>query len=331
MGAVVADFANKNVFSVQETETVRALTLTPDGRMAAFAISGRNSREGLGFIRIWDLDVPERVREFDEEDPEIHSIAITADGRILAAARHFEDFRIWDVARGECLLTLFVNRHVRAAAITPDGHFAVCGGDSGDVWLLDLANARVVRRFTGNFGRIYAVALTPDGRFVAAFDCESCLSVWDVKTGSRKVAVSVPAKSDQLLLSTNASLAVVGAHVIDLRSVTPLSPEPRPIVAAMTQDGTIVAFAREDGSLALSAFGGTESRVIFHRSDFDPGYAEFRYGPIATGLNGDGRGAVLAFSDGRLYSIDLAASEAHEIIPRAELERLVAQELPHKF
>jgi len=89
-----------------------------------------------------------------------------------------------------------------------------------------------------------------------------------------------------------------------------------------------VAFAREDGSLSVAGFGEMEARVIFRRCDVDPAYAESPYTPVGIGLDKDGKRAVLAFWDGGLYGIDTATSGTNEIIPRAELERLVSEELP---
>ena len=90
----------------------------------------------------------------------------------------------------------------------------------------------------------------------------------------------------------------------------------------------MMACGREDGSLALAKFGESESRVIFRRSEIDPNYEQDPHRPVAVAFDRAGERSVFAFADGRLYVIESANGDAREIIPRRELERLVAEELP---
>jgi len=327
LGGVVADFATGDVFALDNPDKLRAVALTPDGRMAALAIAGKHSQKDQAFIQIWDLETRACVREFEEDDPEIHAIALSADGRLLAAGRHWEDFKVWDVGRGECLLTLHLRAHVRATAITSDGRFAVCSAEQV-VFFLDLAEGCILRRITGDLGRISSVAITPDGRFLAAVDDELRLRKWDAKSGACVAVISVPASSSNLSLSSDGNVAMVGTHVINLRAVPAADPEPHPIGAGLTQDGTLMGFGREDGSLVLTKFGESRSRVTFRRSEMDPIYREDPHHPVAITFDRAGQRSVFAFSDGRLNVVELANGDAREIIPRQELYRLVSEVLP---
>jgi WD40 repeat protein len=334
-GNLVADFRQRAMFTLDflrgnagNMRDVRTVAITPDGRLAAIAISGWGVTDTNDYISIWDLDAREMVRTLSESDKEVHAMAFSDDGRILAVGRHSGSLGIWDVREGRELLGFYesdyiwqAGRHIRAVAMTPDARFVVCGGTAQRVRLLDLQDGRMLRCFGHGLGQINDVAITPDGRTVAAFTSEGGFSAWDVATGHLIKHRFVARRHPQLLLAQDVSSAVVSSSVLNLHAIG-VENSPKQVEGAMSSDGSIALFARSDGHLVCSVFGGREDRVIFERSRVDPSFAREPSKVGSVHLSGNGSVAIVVFDDGRIYHVFTATGDCREVIPRKALKRL---------
>jgi WD40 repeat protein len=113
--------------------TLFTVTIAPDGRWLA-AGSGDQT------VRIWDAAI-------DSDDDTV---------------------RIWDVATGLARVTLTCRGIVNAVAIAPDGRRLATADGSWAVRVWDTATGQVEATLPGRYGGVYLVALTPDGRWLAA-------------------------------------------------------------------------------------------------------------------------------------------------------------------
>ena len=94
--------------------------------------------------------------------------------------------QVWDAQTGKLSFTLPHDGTVYDAVYSADGAKLVVAGGTGTVKIWDAANGRLVRelRRTGTAPRYYAVAMSPDGRFVAAIDTRGAVAhVWDAASG----------------------------------------------------------------------------------------------------------------------------------------------------
>ena len=263
-------------------------------------------------------------------------MALSADGRVLAVGRHSGSLGIWDVREGRELLhfsesdyDLQAGNHIRAVAMTPDARFVVCGGSTQRVWILDLLEGRVLRCLGRDLGEINAVAMTPDGRTVAAFSSDGGFCVWDVKTGCLTKSRLVTQMQSQLLLSHDASSAVVSSEILDLRAIS-VDDSPKPVAAAVSSDGAIVLLGRKDGSVVRTTFGGGDEQVIFERSRHDRSFSIEPSELEAVHLNTNGSVAIVCFDDSRIYRVVIDTGAWSEVIPRRTLRRLIREALPKK-
>jgi WD40 repeat protein len=134
----------------------------------------------------------------------VNSLAFTPDNQKLVVSGHHE-LTVWDIANAK-LEKRIHTRAERAYAMRflPDGKFVVAGGrpgQEGDVKIYDI-NAKPAKMEDGvaildgvndkavMLGQlidaddaVLCLALTPDGKFLAAGGCDRLVRVWDISAG----------------------------------------------------------------------------------------------------------------------------------------------------
>jgi serine/threonine protein kinase len=72
---------------------------------------------------------------------------------------------------------------VLCAAFSPDGRYALTGGEDQALCLWDMNEARKVRRLAGHDDAVAAVAFAPDGRHAVSSGRDRAVLLWDVEAG----------------------------------------------------------------------------------------------------------------------------------------------------
>src|SRR5262249_48135027 len=103
---------------------VSALVFSPDGKV--LISRGRDDTPGpyggAGVIRVWDLATGKELRQFKGLDHGGGVIALSADGKTLAAGGYGTTIFLWDLATGKELRRLESERfHLVNVAFSPDG------------------------------------------------------------------------------------------------------------------------------------------------------------------------------------------------------------------
>ncbi|GAA4587090.1 hypothetical protein GCM10023194_35030 [Planotetraspora phitsanulokensis] len=175
-----------------EPEVLAALRVIRSGEI----IDARRTRE-------WPVPWPLRPRDLWDvgRHAERTALALTPDGRFMAAGGWDGVVRIWDVHSGQLVWTLKGHRTtVHAVDLTPDGRFAVSVSEDETVMFWKLARGRFGgspkgRRlyaspnppsWAGDGGSrlgVTAVRLTLDGRFALYSGLDGGFRVWDVHSG----------------------------------------------------------------------------------------------------------------------------------------------------
>ena len=125
---------------------IRSACFSPDGRLIA---TGSEDR----IIRIWDI-AAKRIRQtFSGHKSEIYSLAFAPDGRYLISGSGDKSARVWDMETGGERYTLAIED----AALSDSGPV-----DAG----------------------VTSVAISPDGKLLAAGSLDTVVRVWDAATGA---------------------------------------------------------------------------------------------------------------------------------------------------
>ncbi len=166
-GIGVWDLETKECLKMMKVR-VNSLAITHDGRIVT----------GGYEVKVWDMETGACLQTLDTNGA--GTVVVMPDGRRIVTGGN--EVKVWDIETGSCIKTL--NDHVRALAVTPDGHKIVTGRLDGTVNIWDIATGECSKTFEGHKEHIYAVAVTPDGRRVLTGSRDKTIKIWDIETGT---------------------------------------------------------------------------------------------------------------------------------------------------
>jgi WD40 repeat protein len=171
---------------VGHNDELVSISFSHDGRML---ISGSKDRT----IGLWDIQSGERVKTLIGHENWIWAMAFDPQHRVIASSSEDRTIRIWSLDSGQCLKviqgysnTLFSIALVPAPTPNPANSSVLVAGGYFDrlvrLWQIETGE---FTSFKGHTEAIRAIAVSPDGRFLAGGggSVDPTIKLWSVQDG----------------------------------------------------------------------------------------------------------------------------------------------------
>jgi len=198
---------------------------------AAFTPDGKQFVTGChdGVARVWDSDSGKLIRSLDYERKSIRRLALSPDGKVLAAA--YQDrsakgepestpatvsFRNW--SSGTRLGRELAHKYaINGMAFAPDGKHLVTAGTDATVRIWDVAGGKPIGQPMRHPSAVQEARFTPDARLLLTGGQDGVVRTWDAVTGQQLIgtlAVSRFPIDDLAINGAGTMLAVTRADLL---------------------------------------------------------------------------------------------------------------------
>lgn len=156
------------------SDTVFGLRFSPDGTKLASASADK-------FLKVIRSEDGKDLKSFEGHTHHVLAVDWSSDGKQLVTGGADNVLKVWDFETGEQLRTLIpAGKQVTAVRWVP-GKPLVAGasGDSTVKFWNPTGNGNVVRTFAGASDYVFGVAVSADGKLVAAGGADGTLYLWN--------------------------------------------------------------------------------------------------------------------------------------------------------
>ncbi len=229
----------KSTTHASDQGRVKALAFSPDGKRLAIGTD-------IGNVQVWDFATKKDLFSNRALEGRISQIAFMPDGKTFVVASVDHTLRILDTATGKEKAKLAAHKYdVRGLAIAKDGKTIFSCDTNGD--LITWKANKPSKPQAMNKAECHALAMSPDGKSLAAGFGDGAVVVFDPATGKEQRRAKVADSVNALAFTTDGKTIAVGTQNEELQlvdsanAVTTKKGHSRPITSvAVTGDGRIV-------------------------------------------------------------------------------------------
>ena len=281
---------------------------------------------GAGGARsLWDVtDEPFLIQDLSSSGTTCYSAVFSPDGGTLALGLHDESIEIWSLSDPDSPRLVERVQHdasVSSLAFHPDQPLLYVGGADDEVAVYTLDGQSATRRSTVSWGdaehvRVQSLAVSPDGRWLAAGLAGHRVVLWALSGGDARLAPALPEMRgwvNSVSFSPDSATLVVGDSGQNVSLIDPESGVEREVLSAPTLiTGAFLAGGRV---VASGIDGSLRSWVLGVHSLLRGGGSLFQ---LATDAEGERWLAANPSGSGEVHLWDIAAGFAPVPVPKPD-------------
>jgi len=148
------------------------------------AIERATAEENSSSVGLFGLATGKQVRQFEAHGGAVHSLALSADGKMLATFSSDKAIHIWEVATGKRRQELPADKYGHGAlAFSPDHQKLAWANSAGQISTWNLASGKALHSTVGHQGVVSSIALSADGQTLFSAGTDRTIRIWDARTG----------------------------------------------------------------------------------------------------------------------------------------------------
>ncbi|MGD1939377.1 MAG: WD40 repeat domain-containing protein [Cyanophyceae cyanobacterium] len=203
----------------RHTFWVSGLALTAEGgTVASVGYDGQ--------LALWDVEQGEEIRHWQAHSGYCSSVACAPNGKTIATGGADRLIYLWDFETGHCRATLSGNGgNVFGLEFHPDAHTLYSSGSDGTIRAWETESGKF-SRFIGLSNCPWALAIAPDGRWLAVAGADEYIRRWSLPDGQDLGAIATDGEQlPGLAITPDGQTLWVGGNHGEIRAIA-LPPTP---------------------------------------------------------------------------------------------------------
>ncbi|MDQ1639671.1 MAG: hypothetical protein QOF62_3010 [Pyrinomonadaceae bacterium] len=214
------------------------------------SLTGRNSGHSIGLsndgarlvsgsfgstVSVWDVSQAEAQRKITvarESKFVPDRVALSSDGKLIAAGGRDNEIKLWDAGSGRELFTLKGHRKsIRDLAFSPDNKLLASAGQDAAIELWSVATGQELKTLAAHSGGVGAIAFSADGKKLASGSQDRMILIWNIDSGDSEVAyLGHQASVNAVAFSPDGKKLASASEDGEIRIWEVPSPGPQPVV-----------------------------------------------------------------------------------------------------